>query len=182
MREGKPTLHAVRKSYRVPTWQAKLGPLRRRQVSEEYDAAVRESDPFCRVNEPWRDVRPIEWAVIVRPAITRRCFVAQIDPRFSAVATHTARDLLIRCAPGQPHRVHRHTWANLSLAYQCLFSRRETLIHFGMLRNARFCRCTTSQNQRPGCYPEYQRDRQNSTLHSVTIIRLRSIESIDAAG
>src|SRR5438046_10249322 len=100
MREGKPTLHAVRKSYRVPTWQAKLGPLRRRQVSEEYDAAVRESDPFCRVNEPWRDVRPIEWAVIVRPAITRKCFVAQIDLRFSAGAPRTAKDHLISSRTG----------------------------------------------------------------------------------
>src|SRR5206468_1562039 len=31
-------------------------------------------------------------------------------------------------------------------------------------------------SQCPGCYPECQRDGQNSTLHSVTIIRLRYIE------
>ena len=46
------------------------------------------------------------------------------------------------------------------------------LVDFGMLGNARFCRCTTTQSQGPGCYPECQRDGQNSTLHSVTIIRL----------
>src|SRR5205814_9729194 len=104
------------------------------------------------------------------------------DPRFDGTITPVVWNLLIGHAPGQPHRVHRHTCANLSLTYQCLVSRREALIHFRMLRNARLNSCTTHKNQRPGCYPECQREEQNSTLHSATIIRLSYIESIDAPG
>src|SRR5213079_1458483 len=134
------------------------------------------------VRELWRDIRPIEWSVIIGAAVAGRCLVTQIEPRFDGTITHVVWNLLIGRAPCQPHRVHRHTGANCSLAHERLGCWREALIHFRMMRNARLNSCTTHENQRPGCYTECQREEQNSTLHSATIIRLSYIESIDASG
>ena len=71
---------------------------------------------------------------------------------------HRAGDLLLRCSPGEPNRVHAHTWPNLPLAHQCLVPRSETLIDFRMLRNARSRCSTTRKNQRGGRYPKCHRD------------------------
>src|SRR6476620_10558753 len=103
------------------------------EISEKYNSAIGEGDASRRVHELWRDIRPVEWPIRVRSAVAGRCFIAQIDPRFSSATVHAVRNLLIRCAPGQPHRVHGHPRANLSLADECLVSRREALIHLRML-------------------------------------------------
>src|SRR5262245_37260139 len=106
-------------------------------MSEEHNSTTRESDPFGRVDELWRDVRPIEWAVIVGSAVAGRGCITYVDPRFGETTVRVTRDLLIGCAPRQPHSVHRHARANLSLAHQGLVCPRETLVDFGMLRDAR---------------------------------------------
>src|SRR5260370_42464917 len=116
--------------------------------------------------------------VIVSRYVVRLCFVTQVNPSSTAMNTHVARDLLIRCTPSQPYRVHSHTRANLSLADQCLVPRRQTLVHFRMLGNARFGGCTTRKNQRAGGDPHGQRDRHDSPLHGLTIIRPFQVESI----
>src|SRR5437868_15340317 len=118
--------------------------LRRRHRSEENNPAVGESDSSRRVDEFWRNVRPIERAVIIGPTVAGRRFVTQVNPRFCGTATCVARDLLVRCTPGQPYRVHNHAWSDLALTDQRLVSRRETLVHFRILRNARANGCTTS--------------------------------------
>src|SRR5207248_387863 len=94
--------------------------LRRRHRSEENNSAVGESDSSRRVDELWRDVRPIERSVIIGPTIAGRRFVTHINPRFRGTATRVARDFLVRRAPRQPYRVHGHAWSNLSLADQRL--------------------------------------------------------------
>src|SRR5205807_8872223 len=75
------------------------------------------------------------------------------------------QESLIWRTPGQPHGVRDHTQTNLALTDQGLVSRRETMIYFRMLRNPRFRGCATGENQRPGSYPECQREEENSTLH-----------------
>jgi len=69
------TLHAASKSYRPLSWQAKLE-LLRSEISEEHNSAVGEGDASGRVHELWRDIRPVEWSIRVRSAVTGRCFVA----------------------------------------------------------------------------------------------------------
>src|SRR6266498_939368 len=123
-------------------------------MAEENNSAVGESDSFGRVGELWGDVRPVEWPVIVRPAVARRCFVTQIDPRLGGTPTPIARDLLLWCTPGQPYRVHAHTQPNLPLTHQRLVSRRKPLINVRMLGNARPRRSTTREKQCGCCYSE----------------------------
>jgi len=127
-------------------------------VPEKNNSAVRESDSFGWVGEFRRNVRPVEWPVIVRLPVAGRCFIAQIYPRLSGTTTPVARDLLLWCTPGQPYRVHGHTWSDLSLTDQRLVLRREMLIDFRMLGNALSGCSTTREKQRGGCYPECQRD------------------------
>src|SRR5262244_3835257 len=110
-------------------------------MPEENNSAVGESDSFGRVGEFWRDIRPIEWTVIVGRAVARRCFVTQIDPSFGTA--YRAGDLLLGCTPSQPHRVHHHTWANLPLTHQPLVPGGEMLVNFRVLRDARPGRSTT---------------------------------------
>src|ERR1044071_5292112 len=81
----------------------------RRQVSEVRDSVVGESDCPYRVDELWRDIGPIEWPIVVRSAVARRCFVTQINPRFSGTTADARWNFLIGCAPGQPDRIHCHT-------------------------------------------------------------------------
>src|SRR6266498_490493 len=144
-------------------------------MAEENNSAVGESDSFGRVGELWGDVRPVEWPVIVRPAVARWCFVTQIDPRLGGTTTPVARDLLLWCSPGQPHRIHGHTRANLPLTHKRLVPRRKTLIDFRMFGNAFPGGSTTGEKQRGCCYPECQRDGHDATIHVVTIIRASSI-------
>src|SRR5438876_9782013 len=120
-------------------------------MAKENNSAVGESDSFGRVGELWGYVGPVEWPVIVRPAVARRCFVTQINPRLRGTTTPIARNLLFWCAPGQPYRVHCHTWANLPLTHQRLVSRREALVNFRVLRDARPGRSTTGEKQRRCC-------------------------------
>ena len=127
-------------------------------MAEENNPAVSESDSFGWVGEFWRDVRPIEWPVIVGNAVTRRRFVTQIDPSLGGATSPVARDLLLWCTPSQPYGVHRHSWANLPLTHQSLVPRREMLVKFRVLRDARPGRSTTGKKQRGNCYRECQRD------------------------
>jgi len=69
-----------------------------------------------------------------------------------------ARDRLLWGTPSQPYRIHGHTKANLPLTYECLVPRRETLVNFGALRDARPRRPATGEKQRGCCYPERPRD------------------------
>ena len=118
---------------------------RRPQVLKENNSTIRESDPFGQVRELRRDVRPIEWSVIVGRAVAwKRCVVTHVHPRFDRATTPFARDLLIRRAPGQPYRVRSHTWSNLSFTDQCLIPGRKTLVYFRMLGNSRSGSCTTA--------------------------------------
>jgi hypothetical protein len=102
----------------------------------------------------------------------------QIHPRLGGTTTPVAWDLLLWCAPGQPYRVHVHTWPDLSLTDQRLVPWRETLIDFRMLGNTLACGSTTGEKQRGGCYPECQRAPRDSTLHSATTIRFLEVESM----
>jgi len=141
--------------------------LRRRQVPEVRDPAIGESDRPYRVDELWRNIRPIEWPIVVRPAVARRCFVTQINPRFSGMTTDVRWNFLIRCAPRQPYRIHRHAWANLSLTDQCLISWRKGLIHFRMLRNPASYRCATAEDHCASGHHEHQRNAPHLTQHEV---------------
>jgi len=146
-------------------------------VPEKNNSAVRESDSFGWVGELRRNIRPVEWPVIVRPPVAGRCFITQIHPRLGGTTTPVARDLLLWCTPGQPNRVHGHPRTDLSLTDQRLVPRRKTLIDFRMLGNTLACGSTTGEKQRGGCYPECQRDPRDSTLHSATTIRSLEVES-----
>src|SRR4030095_4415422 len=107
--------------------------LRPRQVSEVRDFAVGKSGCPYRVDELWRDIRPIKWPIVIRSPVARRCFVTQINPRFSGATTDVRCNFLIGCAPGQPNCIRCHALTDLSLADQCLISWREALIDFRML-------------------------------------------------
>src|SRR5882757_2740492 len=135
-------------------------------MAEENNSAVSESDSFGRVGELWGYVRPVEGPVIVRPAVAGRCFVTQIDPRLRGMTTPVAGDLLLWCTPGQPHRIHGHTRANLPLTHQRLVPRRETLVSFRVLRDARPGRSTTGEDQDDGRDAEHRCARRESTPHN----------------
>jgi hypothetical protein len=66
--------------------------------------------------------------------------------------------------PSQPYRIHGHTKANLPLTYERLVPRRETLVNFGALRDARPGRPATREKQRGCCYPERLRESQFAHL------------------
>src|SRR5262249_16477779 len=140
---------------------------RGRQISEVRNSAVRESDCPYRVNELWRNIRPIKWPIVVRSAVARRCFVTQINPRFSGAIMDARRNFLIGCAPGQPNCIRCHALTDLSLADQCLISWREALIDFRMLGNAASWRCATAEDHCTSSYRECQRDAQHSTQHAL---------------
>src|ERR1051325_1183890 len=82
---------------------------RRWQVSEVGDSTVVESDCPYRIDELWRNIRPVERSIVVRSAVAWGCFVTQINPRFTGATTDVRWKVLVGCAPSQPHRVHRHT-------------------------------------------------------------------------
>src|SRR5205807_1271422 len=69
-----------------------------------------------------------------------------VDPRFHGTAPCAAGRLLIRRAPGQPDRVLRHAFANLSLLDQCLILRRESLENLRMIGDARLGGRTAREN------------------------------------
>ena len=127
-------------------------------MPEEDNSIVGESNSFGWVGKLRRNVRPVEWPVIVRPAIAGRRFITQIHPSLGGTTTPVARDLLLRCTPCQPYRVHGHALANLPLTHQCLVARRETPVNFRMLRDARPSCSATGEKQHGGCYPECERD------------------------
>jgi len=127
-------------------------------MSEVNNSAVSESDSFGRVGKLGRDVGPVEWPVIVRPAVAGRCLITQIDPRLRWTTMAVARNRLLWGTPSQPYRIHRQTKANLPLTYQRLVPRRETLVNFGALRDARPRRPATREKQCGCCYPKRPRD------------------------
>jgi hypothetical protein len=134
-------------------------------VLKEYNPAVGKGGALGSIREFWRDIRPIEGSVIIGGAVTRRCLVSQVKPGFSLTVSHVLRNLLIRRAPSQPHSVHCHTRANLTLTYQGLVSCRKLLVDFRVLRNARLRTCTTAKNQHHNSYRGCHRHARHCVVH-----------------
>src|SRR5437870_11477504 len=86
-------LRANHTTHQLGKPNAMLKRWRRWQIAEKHNFVVRESDSSGRVNELWRDIRPIEWTIIVRSAVAGRCFVTQIDPRLAMTIARIGRNL-----------------------------------------------------------------------------------------
>lgn len=162
-----PALHASEITIPAISLASQTRGSRMRQISEVRDSPVGKRDCPDRVNEFWRDIRPVEWPIVIRPSVAGRRLVTQVNPRFGGLIMDACWELLIGCAPGEPYCIHRHAGTNLSLADQCLIVRREALIHLRMLRNPPSCRSATTEHQCPGHYRECQRDPRYSTLHAL---------------